>query len=197
MQDEERPYKGKFDTLIVPKKDQNHTDLQKAIMYCDENRAERIDIVCATGARMDHTLSNIRVLRKMYRLERPIFIHTESQTLEYVKDGKTLIKGEIGDYCGILAFPDAQFTSTGLVWDGDNYQLKSGFSDSISNELKDKEANIKIEGEALVVHPGILQSQRKFSLLNVVEQLKKLAEQENYYLLETTYQEINSYKKKF
>lgn len=146
---------------VIHKKNQNKTDLQKAIDYCDEHGATQIDIVCATSGRMDHTLRNTGLLRMKYKSDRPIFLHTEFQTLEFARDKTITMTGEAGDYCGIVAFPKATFTSEGLVYDGDNYELIFGIQESTSNQLKNSTAQIKITGEALIIHPGNLKAQRK------------------------------------
>jgi thiamine pyrophosphokinase len=145
---------------VIHTPDQNQTDLEKAIDYCDEQQASRIDIVCATSGRMDHTLRNVGLLRMKYKVERAIFLHTEYQTLEFVRDKTITIQGQIGDYCGVLAFPAASFTSHGLMYEGENYELIFGIQESTSNQLKQTTASIQVKGEALVVHPGNLVAQR-------------------------------------
>lgn len=158
---ESKPYPGKNGVTIVPSKDQNLTDLTKAIRYCDQQGAKSIDIVCAVGTdRMDFTIGNIRTLRGEYRKERIIRLHTDTQTLIFVADNKTFIEGDIGDYCGIVSFPSASFTSQGLEYNGTNYLLKFGFTDSICNRLQQTRAEIIIQGEALIIHPGQLKSQK-------------------------------------
>lgn len=146
---------------IIHLANQNQTDLEKAIDYCDELQATQIDIVCANSGRMDHTLRNIGLLRMKYKSDRSIFLHTETQTLEFVRDKTITMRGQIGDYCGITAFPAARFTSDGLVYEGENYELIFGIQESTSNQLKKSEVRIEIEGEALVIHPGNLLAQRK------------------------------------
>src|SRR5689334_14042058 len=48
------PYRGNQGVLIVPALNQNLTDLDKALHYCDQQNAKSIIILCATGARLDH-----------------------------------------------------------------------------------------------------------------------------------------------
>lgn len=146
---------------VIHAHNQNQTDLEKAIDYCDQHDATQIDIVCATSGRMDHTLRNIGMLRMKYKIDRPIYLHTEFQTLEYAKDKTIMMTGEIGDQCGIMAFPAATFTSKGLVYEGDNYELIFGTQESTSNQLKNPTAKIQIKGEALIIHPGNLKAQRE------------------------------------
>lgn len=156
-----KPYLGRHGIEIFPDKNQNLTDLQKAIYFCDRRQARSIHIVCATGARIDHTLYNIRMLRAAYKAERPIFLHTEMQTLQYVKNGHCTIRGKIGDHCGIMAFPSARFTSQGLQYNGTYFPLTFAFSESVCNRLSAESAEIEIEGEALLIMPGIFPTQHK------------------------------------
>lgn len=124
-------YPGKYGCHIVHMPSQYATDLQKAILYCKDHEATRIDIVCAIGGnRMDHTLGNIRSLRKAAiqdKVNIPIYLHTESQTLFYVNDTTVKFSGMKGEHCGVMAFPKGSFTSRGLVWNDEDegYPFKS------------------------------------------------------------------------
>jgi len=193
MQQEDHIYDGKYETKIIPAKNQDLTDLQKAINYCDQNNATSIDIVCATGgSRMDHHESNVRTLKKYYDPKRTIFIYTESQFLEFVRDNTISIRGIKGDYCGILTAPNCKFIATndGLAWSKDEkgspFELQYGVFESTSNELAKEEAIVTVEGEALVIHPGTYPSQRNFTQLKEPKQLKSLLQQMQYQLIETT-----------
>lgn len=148
---------------IIHAQNQSQTDLEKAIDYCDQHGATQIDIVCATSGRMDHTLCNVGMLRMKYKIDRSIYLHTEFQTLEFARDKTVTMHGTPGDYCGILAFPSASFTSEGLVYNGDNYELIFGIQESTSNQLKNPIAKIQIKGEALIIHPGNLLAQREYA----------------------------------
>ncbi len=43
------PYRGNFGTIIIPALDQNYSDLEKGIIYCDKAKATSLLIVQATG----------------------------------------------------------------------------------------------------------------------------------------------------
>lgn len=167
--DDSLVYSGSFGVTIVPKKNQNFTELVKSIQYCDTQGADAIDIVCAMGRRTDHIISNVRALKSEYKKERPLKIHTEKETLIYVKNSTIIIHGNPADYCGIFGFPSAKFSSKGLKYNGDVYPLMLGESESSSNELLTPEASINIEGEALLVAPGQLPSHQKFKKLSYDE----------------------------
>lgn len=159
--------------LIVPAKNQDFTDLQKGIQYCDTQNAESIHIICAHGRDEDHHQSNFRTLRKEYKKERPIYLHSETQTLRQAKDETITFDGCVGDKCGIVAAPAGSFTSTGLKYNGKNYELNYGHSESTSNELISDSATVTITGEALVIMPPIYSTHRELAELPEIEQLEK------------------------
>lgn len=178
------PYQGKYGVTIVPAKDQNQTDLSKAIRYCDRNGTSQIDIVCATGGRIDHSIGNIRSLRTHFKRGRPIFIHSEQQSLFCAKNEKTKLQGEPGDHCGVFAFPGATISSSGFKYDVGEYRLEYGISESSCNQIVSHTATIDVTGEVLVVHPPMLKAQRLFSKLSQKERLVTLLEDEQAELYE-------------
>lgn len=153
ISEQENSYIGHFNVLIVPAKNQNYTDLEKGICYCDQHGATSIVILNATGGRLDHTLGNIGLLRKHYNHKRPIVIQTEAERIEYIKDGSTVVRGNVGDPCAIMGYPEATMSTTGLAYNGLDYPLQLGIQESTCNTLKEPEAHVAIQGEALIIHP--------------------------------------------
>lgn len=150
----QKSYMGNFGILIAPAKDQNYTDLEKGIVFCDIKNASDILIINAFGSnRLDHSLGNLGLLRKYYHLNRPISLLTESQKVEFVKDNIISIKGVIGDYCAIMGYPEAVITTRGLCYDCTNYPLTLGIHESVCNHLAEPVAHVEIKGEALVIQP--------------------------------------------
>lgn len=143
--------KEKIQFISLP--DQNYTDLQKGIRYCDTQMAASITILCASGGRMDHHENALRSLRTEYKKNRPMLLHTDQQTLRFAKDEELYIEGSVGDKCGILAYPAGRFSSKGLQYDVTDFELVFGFADSTSNSLKEPRAWISVTGEALIVMP--------------------------------------------
>lgn len=171
LKNDDAPYEGQFGIQIVPAMDQNLNDLTKAIRYCDKRNAQSITIVCAAGGRLDHHESNFRTLRTEYSKNRPILFHTEQQSIRYAMNEDVEFIGEPGDKCGIMAYPAGAFTSSGLEYDVTEYELKFGFSESSSNALKQPRATLSIKGEALLIMPPLLKSQREFMAKSETEQL--------------------------
>ncbi len=159
-------------TEVIHTPNQLFTDLTKGINYCDQQGAENISIICGQGGRLDHQEGVLRTLRAAYRKERPLVLHTEQQSARFAKDETITIHGEIGDKCGVIAFPSGAFSSTGLEYDVDNFSLVFGFSENTCNALAMPTAAIKIQGEALVIMPPLLNAQRALMQKNDVERLE-------------------------
>lgn len=147
------PYEGNFGVTIIPAKDQNYTDLEKGILYCDAAGASSIAIVQATGGRMDHTMGNLGLLKKYYRPDRNLIILTEKEQMFYLSDLEIAVEGGMGEYCAIMGFPEALMTTTGLAYNGDEYLVRLGVQESVCNTIVDSQAEIHIKGEALVILP--------------------------------------------
>jgi thiamine pyrophosphokinase len=145
-----RSYTGNHDILIVPTKDQSKTDLVKAIHYCDIEGATAIMILCALGGRVDHDEGAKRALRLEYKRTRPITLYTATQMLRFVSNETVHVTGKVGDMVGILGYPAAIFSSTGLTYNGDQTPLHFGY-DSICNSLQSPAASLIIQGEALLI----------------------------------------------
>ncbi len=174
LKDNAMPYPGNHGVTLVPRKNQQYTDLIKAIHYCDEQQAKSITLICAVGGRLDHHEAALRSLRTEYKKDRPILLHTEQQTLRFAKDEQVEMSGEVGDKCGILAFPAGSFSSHGLLFEVRDYELRFGFSESIANELKEKTALISVRGEALLMMPPQLVAQREYMKKTEIERLEML-----------------------
>jgi thiamine pyrophosphokinase len=153
--------------------EQDTTDLVKAIRHCDKHGAKQISIVCATGGRLDHHEATMRALRSEYKQNRTITIHTEQQSIRYAHNETVTIAGESGDKCGVFAYPKAKCTSHGLKFEMTNFELDFAYSESVSNELISPTATINMQGDALIIMPPQLISQREFMRLSKVEQLEQ------------------------
>lgn len=153
IDEQHAPYMGNFGTLIVPAMDQNCTDLEKGIIYCDQAKAVSLLIVQATGGRMDHTLINIGLLKKYDRPDRDLIILTEKEQIFYLCNADVVVEGGVGESCAIMGYPQALMTTFGLAYNGDEYLLQLGVQESVCNKIVESQATISIQGEALVILP--------------------------------------------
>ncbi|SCA63849.1 hypothetical protein SCG7086_BG_00060 [Chlamydiales bacterium SCGC AG-110-P3] len=147
----EEPFMGNHGVQIVVASDQDLTDMEKGILFSDSLQASSIVITDAIGGRMDHTLGNIRFLKKYHRTERPIEIITDTHRLRYIRDEQFTIMGSAGSPCGIFGFPSAVATTQGLKYDIKDYDLEFAETDSIANSFVQSSATISAVGEALVI----------------------------------------------
>jgi len=148
----------KFRKLKVPIQtfpiEKDKTDTQIAIELALLNHATSIDIIGATGSRMDHVLANIHLLMLPMQLNIQAALIDRNNKI-YLKDKSFAIMKEeqFGDYVSLLPFGD---TVTGLTLTGFKYPLNhitymAGNSLGISNIIKEEKAVIELTGGTLVV----------------------------------------------
>jgi len=136
---------------VIRAPDQNQTDLEKGIHYLDKLGAKNIVICAATGKRLQHTIYNLRMMKKFYREDRALRIVSEHETILYVQNAQIEITGKMGDSIGVLGFPQAKITSSGLKYEMKNYSLEFELHASVCNELVKEHASIAVDGAALVI----------------------------------------------
>lgn len=173
------PFKAPEITLI-PIKDQNQTDLQKALKYALQQGATSIHIVCALGGRMDHNQANLCAIQNEYTKHCPIYLHSEYQTAWIAEDETIIIRGMRYDYCGLFGAPTATMSvkNGGLEYGGpEPYELSSQQYSSSNRIIGHDNAVVEITGRALIIHPPMLQAQRIFSQKSRAEQLAELLQE--------------------
>ncbi len=143
------------DRLIVPSKDQNYTDLEKGLKFCDEQGATKIIIYGASGDREDHSEWNRNLLKKYHKNRRPLVMRCACQTIVYItpQDCPYEFFGKARDKCGFFAYPETvKVTTQGLRWDVENWEVIFAQQTSVSNEMIGESATITIiEGPGLLV----------------------------------------------
>lgn len=141
------PYLGKDEILIIPAYDQNFTDLEKAIQYCDSQSTKNIIIIGATGGREDHHEALKIALKQYYNPFRKILVHSEYGTMCYAENEKVYFHGKPGAICGFVLQGPGSVISDGLF-----YQCK-GHNYSISNKMLENVASFCVSGGALLFLP--------------------------------------------
>lgn len=137
---------------VIDAPDQNKTDLEKGLEYIDNLHPNSIVICAAIGLRLQHTIYNLRLLKKYYRPERPLTLISAIEIIHYYQNTEITLSGKINDSIGLLGFPYAIVTTSGLKWDMRDQALAFEKSSSVLNVLMKEEATIKISGDALVIH---------------------------------------------
>lgn len=143
--------KNKIKHIRFPER-KDQTDSELCIDWAIENKAHDITLLGVTGTRLDHSLANIFLLKKIG--EHHIKARIINPTNEIFLVRKELeIKGKPGDFLSIL--PLSQKVE-GITLDGLEYPLKNadielGSSLGISNRFVHTHARIQIQSGLLIV----------------------------------------------
>lgn len=123
-----------FEVVFQP--DQNTNDLEKALQLAKEKQASHVQVLGATGYRLDHTLKNLSVLKQFNP-------HFEQLVLQD-NFGKTFLaprhfQKELPVGAQISLFPLSGkvdgITTSGLKYPLDHESLENGVRDGSSNEV--------------------------------------------------------------
>lgn len=140
--------------LTFPAK-KDKTDTEIAIELALSYNPARIDIVGATGSRLDHTIANIHLLMLPLQNNTDAYIIDTNNKL-YLKQGSFELKKkeQYGDYVSLLTFTEKVrgLTLTGFKYPLNNVTLPAGNSLGISNEIYENTARVEFsEGILLVI----------------------------------------------
>lgn len=130
------------------------TDTQIAFEVALEHRPSRIDLVGATGSRMDHTISNMGLLMLALNLGISAMILDANNKIYLKRDSFTIKKvNQHGDFISFLSF---SHQVKGLKLHGFKYPLRgvtlmAGSSLGISNELQEEEGRVEFQEGILAV----------------------------------------------
>jgi thiamine pyrophosphokinase len=120
------------------------TDLEKAISWAIESRYDHITVVAAFGKRLDHTVGNLGVLPKFFP-DAIITMVDDSGELCYVGREYTFV-AEKGDIVSLLPLNrcDSVFTS-GLKYSLEGETLELGIREGTSNVVVSSPVSIKVK----------------------------------------------------
>lgn len=157
---------GDFDSSKMPQDNANiiavnsikdDTDTGLAVKYALRNGYKYIDIICAIGGRIDHSFANISLMKYIVEHKGVARILSSDATLMAVSEGKIKIKKDKSKYLSIFSLSDKSKINyiKGTKYDVKNIVLKNGFPLGVSNEIKNKIAEICIDkGIILIVTAG-------------------------------------------
>ncbi len=135
--------------VLIP--DQDSTDLEKGIDFALNLQPKSITICQAIGARLDHSLHNLRILKRVYPQIKKITIFTETEKIYYIKNKNIVIVADNIEPLALLSFPKAIVSSKGLKYDMQELKLEFAKQESTSNHLIHPSARISINGEVLLI----------------------------------------------
>jgi len=139
-----------FNKVVKQKlKDQNSTDLEKALTTAIRKKCTEIVVLGATGGRLDHAIGNLSALAKFSRKTTIKFI---DDTGEFIPVGPTLeITLPVGTTISLLPLSRCSgIVTRGLKWNLNNEPLQLGIRESTSNSVVSSQVTIKVRSGYLI-----------------------------------------------
>jgi len=130
----------------------NNTDTELCLSWALENNATDITFLGVTGTRLDHTLANIFLLKKLAGLNIPARVINKNNEIHIVTDFIAL-KGEPKEFLSIIPITEkaSGITFKGLEYPLVNATLEMGSCLGVSNAFKEVSASVSIKKGALIV----------------------------------------------
>lgn len=139
--------------IIEVPKEKDFTDTQLAVDLAIEKGAEQIAIIGGLGGRLDHTLSNIGILEKLWSLGIRATITDGKSRIRYIRSTSELIPRTSFKYLSVLSADDSV---KGVSIEGCKYPLKNarltrvnGYS--VSNEILKNCALVSVKKGGLYI----------------------------------------------
>jgi thiamine pyrophosphokinase len=135
-------------------REKDKTDTQIAIELALMHNADSIELIGATGSRLDHTLANVHLLLLPLQLKLEACILDGNNKI-YLKNSSFTIEQEHqhGDYVPLLPFSEKVegLTLKGFKYPLDSIILEAGSSLGISNEIAEGTARVEFSNGILLV----------------------------------------------
>jgi thiamine pyrophosphokinase len=136
---------------MVPRPDQDHTDLEKTLAFAiDEHAATRVTVLAATGGRPDHAFENLALAA---RWGRNVAVELRGEDGRFVP---VLARAELstttGQLISLLPLGRCErVTTRGLQWELAGDVLDPTSRISVSNRASGRQVTVQVEGGALLV----------------------------------------------
>ena len=135
------------------KKEKDDTDTMIAIRYAVEQGFAQVELFCALGGRLDHTLANLQNAANAAVQGASVTILDEGSEINFLTHGTLRLKKRPGWGLSVFSLSDA---STGVCLRGVKYELENAALDNrfplgVSNEFDAPEAEITVEQGVLMV----------------------------------------------
>ena len=131
--------------------DQETTDFEKCLIYCNENNLKDIIVFGATDMRPDHSLNNFSILKRYYHSLNIKLIDNFFETF-FIRD-KIEFECQENEIVSILALSIAEgVTTKGLMYPLNNERLEFGVREGTLNRSVSKIVSISFEsGDLLLI----------------------------------------------
>ena len=121
----------------------DYTDSELAIMYAKDRGYKEIIMLGMTGSRMDHTLTNLLLLKQLDGCNACI---VDLNNEIYLVNSQISLKGKKGDLVSIIPFEkDVKITVKGLEYPLSGDVLKAGSSRGVSNVMTGENCTVSAE----------------------------------------------------
>lgn len=87
---------------LIEDKDQNSSDLQKGLNYLKKLNPKSVTLVNATGLRMDHTLYNLRLLKRFHSQIHSLSLVTNLEIIHYIENQEIALQSQQREPTGTL-----------------------------------------------------------------------------------------------
>jgi thiamine pyrophosphokinase len=141
-----------FRSVQVKKlKDQNSTDLEKALTAVIRKKYKEIVVLGATGGRFDHAIGNLSALAKYSRKAHILFIDTGGKFFSINHSAEFSFPR--GTIISLLPLSRSSgIVTKGLKWNLRNESLQFGVRESTSNVIVSSPVTIKVRQGALIAY---------------------------------------------
>ena len=136
---------------IIFKDNQDESDFLFALKYITKkyNNIKNIDVICATGNRIDHTICSIFTL---INFDVNIKIIGINENIYILKNNTINLKTKMNTTISVIPLTDVKnIKSSGLKWEYNNNNLKLGFVNGISNLSKKENVLISVENGIVLI----------------------------------------------
>ena len=143
-----RKFFSRVETIHL--RDQESTDLEKALDYLLMKKIYDVVVVGATGGRPDHTLANFSILKKYHRRMR--LRYSDSFCELQVIDRSLSLESEVGSVVSLMPLGKCDgITTTGLKYRLRNETLELGVREGTSNEVISSPVKILVKKGSLLL----------------------------------------------
>jgi len=131
--------------MLLHDKDQNTTDIEKALNYLISQGCKRVVLLAAIGSRVDHSLGNISILLKYADRLRLFLIHGSS-LLTHIS-GSSDFSSSQGEIISLYGFDrKTRFSTMGLQYPLKREAVPFGVRESTSNVALRDSVSVKVSG---------------------------------------------------
>lgn len=142
--------------LILYPRDKDETDLELALRYAVDQKAEEILLLGILGGRLDQTLANLLLLARPEWQPARLMVADGPDFAFLIRPGDPLtIQAQIGDIVSLIPLTAnvSGVNTEGLRWSLKDATLHFGSTLGISNQTTQELATVKIRtGQLLAVH---------------------------------------------